>query len=124
MYFNTSTDSLRIEQAAMLMGMLKNPSLYNPVRRGDTTTHRRMIVLYQMKKNEMISSAQYDSLRALPLGLDFTKVDHKNLNQGENFVQNLPGNSKTSSKFEKNVDVFRDRNGSYKYQTKRFLAET
>lgn len=75
-YFDSTPDSLRIEQAAMLVGMAKNPSLFNPVRRPDTTLHRRMIVLAQMKKQEMITQEEYDSLRVLPLGLNFSRVDH------------------------------------------------
>ena len=75
-YFDTTPDSLRVEEAAMLVGMLKNPSLFNPLRRPDTTLHRRMVVLYQMKKAGLLDAQQYDSLRALPLGLRFQRVDH------------------------------------------------
>lgn len=75
-YFGVSPDSLRIEQAAMLVGMAKNPSLFNPLRRPDTVIHRRMIVLAQMKKQDMITQTQYDSLRELPLGLNYSRVDH------------------------------------------------
>ncbi|MFA5327532.1 MAG: transglycosylase domain-containing protein [Prolixibacteraceae bacterium] len=76
-YFNTSPDSLRIEQAAMLIGMAKNSSLFNPVRRPELTLNRRNVVLSQMKKNGYISKAEYDSLKLLPLGLDYHKVDFK-----------------------------------------------
>ncbi len=76
-YFNTTTDSLRIEEAAMLVGMLKNPWLFNPVRRVDTTLHRRNVVLNQMKKYEFISHEVCDSLKQLPLGISFRNVDHK-----------------------------------------------
>ncbi|MBV6443618.1 MAG: transglycosylase domain-containing protein [Flavobacteriales bacterium] len=75
-YFNTTPDSLRIEEAAMLVGMCKNPALFNPVRRPDTTLHRRMVVLAQMERAGMIDRAAYDSLRALPLGLRFQRIDH------------------------------------------------
>jgi len=77
-YFNTTPDSLRIEEAALLVGMLKNPALFNPNRasRLDTVMHRRMVVLDQMRRNGFISSVQYDSLKALPLGLKFQRVDH------------------------------------------------
>lgn len=76
-YFNRQADSLRLEQAAMLVGMLKNPSLFNPLRFEDTTLHRRNVVLYQMKRNELISQAEFDSLKQLPLGLSYSRVDHK-----------------------------------------------
>ena len=75
-YFNTNTDSLRIEEAALLVGMCKNPALFNPIRRPDTTEHRRMVVLSQMQRAGMIDRAQYDSLRTLPLGLRFQRIDH------------------------------------------------
>lgn len=78
-YFNTSPDSLKIEQAAMLVGMAKNPSLYNPVRadRKDAAVGRRNVVLQQMLKADLITEAECDSLCALPLDVKFTKVDHK-----------------------------------------------
>lgn len=75
-YFDTTPDSLRIEEAAMLVGMCKNPALFNPMRRPDTTLHRRMVVLGQMVKNDMLSQAEYDSLKQLPLGLRFQRIDH------------------------------------------------
>ena len=78
-YFNTAPDSLKIEQAAMLVGMAKNPSLYNPARadRKDAAVGRRNVVLQQMLKADLITEAECDSLCALPLEVKFTKVDHK-----------------------------------------------
>ena len=76
-YFNTSPDSLRLEQAAMLVGMAKNSSLYNPVRRAELTLKRRNVVLSQMEKYGYISKSVRDSAKALPLGLDYHKVDFK-----------------------------------------------
>ncbi|MDP3431740.1 MAG: transglycosylase domain-containing protein, partial [Bacteroidota bacterium] len=76
-YFNTSPDSLRLEQAAMLVGMAKNSSLYNPVRRAELTLQRRNVVLSQMQKYGYISKSVRDSAKALPLGLDYHKVDFK-----------------------------------------------
>lgn len=78
-YFNTTPDSLKIEQAAMLVGMAKNPSLYNPARadRKDAAVGRRNVVLQQMLKADLITEAECDSLCALPLEVKFTKVDHK-----------------------------------------------
>ena len=76
-YFGTAPNKLKTEQAAMLVGMLKNPAMFNPLRRPDTTFHRRMVVLGQMLKQEFITETQYDSLRSLPLGLKYQRVDHK-----------------------------------------------
>ncbi len=76
-YFQVPLDSLRVEQAAMLVGMAKNSSYYNPVRRPELTRERRNVVLYQMYKYDKITEAEYDSLVMLPLGLNFKRVDHK-----------------------------------------------
>lgn len=75
-YFNRSQDSLRIEQAAMLIGMAKNPSVFNPVKKADTTLLRRNVVMSQMVKYGYLSQAAYDSLKKLPLGLVFRPEDH------------------------------------------------
>ena len=76
-YFNIPPDSLKIHQSAMLVGMAKNSSLYNPIRRPELTKQRRNVVFFQMKKYGFISTAEYDSLITLPLGLDFQKEDYK-----------------------------------------------
>ena len=75
-YFNSTPQNLTIEQAATLIGMAKNPSLYNPLRRLEKTKNRRNIVLGQMVKNEYLSANLKDSLQKLPLVLNFNKVDH------------------------------------------------
>ena len=75
-YFSTTPDSLKVEEAALLIGMCKNPALFNPLRRPDTTLTRRMVVLDQMRKNGFLSTTQYDSLKVLPIGLRFQRVDH------------------------------------------------
>ncbi len=76
-YFQKSLDSLQIQESAMLVGMAKNPALFNPVRRPERTLGRRNVVLNQMFRYGKISRTQYDSLRMLPLGLNFKKEDHK-----------------------------------------------
>lgn len=76
-YFKTTPDSLRLEQAAMLIGMAKNSSLYNPVRRPELTLKRRNVILGQMAKYGYISKKECDSAKALPLGLNYQKVDFK-----------------------------------------------
>ncbi len=75
-YFNKSPRSLNIQESAMLVGMLKNASLYNPNRRLQLTKERRNTVLYQMKKYDFISSTAYDSLIQMPIVLDFKKASH------------------------------------------------
>ncbi|MEM9022821.1 MAG: transglycosylase domain-containing protein [Bacteroidota bacterium] len=76
-YFGTSTDSLALHEAAMLVGMAKNPALFNPIRRPDTVQHRRNVVFAQMMRNELLTREEFDSLKVLPLGLNYQRVDHK-----------------------------------------------
>lgn len=76
-FFGTDASNLKIEQAAMLVGMLQNPALYNPIRREEVVTTRRNVVLGQMLKQRHINNQQFDSLKALPLGLDYKRADHK-----------------------------------------------
>lgn len=76
-YFNKDASDLNIEEAATLIGMVQNPSHFNPVRHPDRTRARRNVVLDQMRKAGMLSQAEFDSISALALKLDFHRVDHK-----------------------------------------------
>lgn len=76
-YFSKDPTNLKVEEAATLVGMCKNPSLYNPVRFNERAKGRRNVVLYQMCKYEYITEAECDSLKALPLTLKYRRVDHK-----------------------------------------------
>ncbi|MBL4623946.1 MAG: penicillin-binding protein, partial [Flavobacteriales bacterium] len=64
---------------AVLIGMFKNPSLFNPNRHPERSLKRRNVVLFQMMRNEYITRKEFDSLKQLPLGLNFQVVRH---NQG------------------------------------------
>ena len=75
-YFNTTPKDLTIEQAAMLVGMAKNPSLFNPIRRKEKTKNRRNVVLNQMVRNNVFPASDLDSLKALPLELNFKPESH------------------------------------------------
>ena len=76
-YFNTTPASLKLEQAAMLVGMAKNSSLYNPIRRPELVIKRRNVVLSQMEKYGFISKEVCQTAQAKPLELDYHKVDFK-----------------------------------------------
>ena len=76
-YFNCRPSDLQVEQSALLVGMLQNPSLYNPIRFAERATFRRNVVLGQMGKAGFISETELDSLRNLPVELDYHRVDHK-----------------------------------------------
>ena len=67
---------LDVQEAAMLVGMLKNASLYNPLRFPERTGSRRNQVLAQMLRNERITKPEFDSLSTLPLGVTFTRQRH------------------------------------------------
>jgi penicillin-binding protein 1A len=101
-YFNTTPDSLNIQQAATLVGMLKNSAKYNPVRNSDIMLARRNVVLSQMVKYGYLPAVIADSVKKLPLGLDFKEEDH---NTGlatylREYIRN------TMIKFEPQRDMF------------------
>lgn len=75
-YFNTTPDSLRIEEAAMLVGMAKNPAYFNPNRFHERAEGRRNTVLQQMYKYGYLTKEACDSLQKIPLKLDFHPEDH------------------------------------------------
>lgn len=75
-FFSTPPLDLKIEEAAVLVGMLKNPSLFNPVRRAELTERRRNVVLHQMMKAKHITQHEFDSLKQIPLKLEFLRADH------------------------------------------------
>jgi len=112
-YFNTTPDKLTLPQAAMLVGMAKNPSLFNPRRFEERTQLRRNVVLSQMKKYGYISQPKYDSLKVLPLKLDFRSEDH---NEGlatyfreylrDNFLKEWCTTHKKEN--GKSYDIYRD----------------
>lgn len=76
-FFNTTPQELTIEQSAMLVGMLKNSSLYNPIRRPERVLQRRNVVFQQMVRNELLTAEERDSLSALPITIDYTPESHR-----------------------------------------------
>ncbi len=75
-YFGTTPDLLRLEQAAVLVGMAKNPSYFNPNRFRERSEGRRNTVLQQMNKYDYLSKVEADSLQKIPLKLIFHPEDH------------------------------------------------
>ena len=76
-YFGKEPMELNIEESAMLVGMLKNSSLYNPMRRPELVKSRRNVVFNQMKKNKLLDESIIDSLKALPLEITYTPQSHR-----------------------------------------------
>lgn len=76
-YFNKKPYELNIQECATLVGMLKNSSLYNPIRRAELTKRRRNIVFQQMYRNNLFDLQTLDSLKQLPLEIDYTPQSHR-----------------------------------------------
>ena len=76
-YFSKKPSELTLSESAMLVGMLKNSSLYNPLRRPELVRERRNIVYQQMLRNKLITKEERDSLAALPITLDFNPQSHR-----------------------------------------------
>jgi penicillin-binding protein 1A len=76
-YFSKEPIDLKVEESAMLIGMLQNSSLYDPIRRPEITENRRDLVLMQMEKNGFLTSKQKDSIQNIPLELNYTPQSHR-----------------------------------------------
>ena len=76
-YFNKTPKELSVAESAMLVGMCKNPSFYNPIREPERVRDRRNVVLGLMRDAGYISSAECDTLQQQPLGVHFQRVSHK-----------------------------------------------
>jgi len=89
-YFSTTPAELDINQSAVLVGMVKNPSLYNPLRRPELVMNRRNVVLSQMVKNGYLDEWEATRLKQEPLNLQFQRVDH-NIGTATYFKEFLRG---------------------------------
>jgi len=74
-YFNTTTSKLTTDQGAMLIAMLKNPVLYNPVMHPENALHERNVVLNQMVKYKFLSKEEAEAAKAKPLGTDKQEIN-------------------------------------------------
>jgi penicillin-binding protein 1A len=74
-FFQKEPDRLKVEEAAMLVGMLKGNTLYNPIKNPKASLDRRNVVLNQMAKNNKIADAEAAKLKTLPIVLNFKKLD-------------------------------------------------
>jgi penicillin-binding protein 1A len=75
-FFQKTPDALTVEESAVLVGLLKGPTLFSPVRNPGNSTARRNTVLAQMNKYGFLTDAEYDSLKLLPIRLQFKPDDH------------------------------------------------
>lgn len=78
-FFNKTPNDLAIQEAAVLVGLFKAPTYYSPVFNPENSLRRRNTVLYQMEKYDFLTKAEYDSLKILPIELEYNVQNH---NQG------------------------------------------
>lgn len=105
-HFNKQPDSLNIQESALLVGMLQNPALYNPARRPELALRKRNEVLAKVyqHKYKITTRAQYDSIIALPLGLDFMIKDQ---NEGAaQYFRTVAGNYLLAYCKAKGIDLY------------------
>ncbi len=77
-FFSKEPDRLTVEEAAVLVGMLKGNSIYNPRTHAKQSKDRRNVVLGQMERNGYITAAQLEKLRPMPISLKYKKMDENN----------------------------------------------
>jgi penicillin-binding protein 1A len=105
-YFNTEPDSLNLQQSAMLVGMLQNPSLYNPKRNPNNALKKRNEVLYKVFKAgyKIQTKEHYDSVKALPIELHYSV---QNQNQGiATYFRTVIGNYLRNYCNQKGIDLY------------------
>ena len=88
-FYNTTPDSLKIDEAALLVGVLRGPSYYSPVRNYDRALKRRNLVLSRMVKHNRLTSAEFDKLKELPINMAKFKAESHNSGQATYFREFL-----------------------------------
>ncbi|MCZ2222211.1 MAG: transglycosylase domain-containing protein [Chitinophagales bacterium] len=111
-FFQKEPDSLNVKEAAVLIGMLKGATLYNPRRNYNTSLDRRNVVMNQMVKNNKLDKKAYDTLKLQPIELHYKKLD-ENAGLGPYFRMVLGEELKKWCKEHqkpngKNYDLYRD----------------
>lgn len=113
-YFNKLPSELNIQESAMLVGMAKNPSIFNPIRKPEKTKLRREVVLKQMVKNNRLTQVEYDSIRALPLAINYHPETHTS-GLAPYFREHIRLESKkilkekgVKNEYDKPINIYRD----------------
>ena len=88
-FFNKTPDSLNIQEAAVLVGLLKGPTKYSPVINPENAMHRREVVLSQMKEYGYLTREQYDSIRLIPIDLTGYRIQDHNVGMATYFREHL-----------------------------------
>jgi penicillin-binding protein 1A len=110
-YFNKKVEQLKLEESAVLVGMLRATTYYHPVLHPENARNRRNVVLSQMEKYNYLQPAAADSLCKLPLILDYKNAESEGIadyflvrvkNEAEEILQNI--SSVTGKKWNPEVD--------------------
>lgn len=113
-YFGKEPKKLNVQECAVLVGMAKNPVIYNPKSRPKNALKRREVVLNLMMKEKYLSKREYDSLRKLPIGLNFQQETY---NSGiapymrayvKKEVKKIIKQNKLLNEYGKTLDIERD----------------
>ncbi|MFL5730193.1 MAG: penicillin-binding protein 1A [Cytophagaceae bacterium] len=105
-FFDRSPDSLAVNEAAVLVGVLKAPTMYSPVYNPEEAFGRRNTVLDQMRKYDYLSAAQFDSLKVIPIKLRYNVENH---NQGlATYFRSLSTNFLIAWCKERGLDLYSD----------------
>jgi len=105
-FFNTTPDSLSIQDAAMIVGILNRPSFYNPRKHPERALRKRTEILYNLHKYGFFERSNYDSINALPLGLHFQTI---NQNEGlAPYFRKVAGNWLRQWAIDNGYDLYRD----------------
>lgn len=102
-FFQKEPDRLKVEEAAVLVGMLKGNTLYNPSRNYKASFDRRNVVMRQMVKNDKLSEIEYEKLKTVPIQTNFKKLD-ENTGYAPYFREVLREDLKSILKDIKNPD--------------------
>ncbi len=90
-FFNKTPNNLNVDEAALLIGILKAPSLYSPVRNPKKALKRRNIVLHQMMRYDYLTKNQYDSLKTIPVDMSDYRIQDQNTGLATYFREYLRG---------------------------------
>jgi penicillin-binding protein 1A len=88
-FYNTTPDSLKVDEAALLVGVLRGPSYYSPVRNYDRALKRRNLVLSRMVKHNKLTPAEFEKLKELPINMSKFKAESHNSGQATYFREFL-----------------------------------
>ena len=102
-FFNQMPSTLNVQESAVLVGLLKAPTLYSPVRNPKNSLDRRNTVLAQMRKYNFLTPQQFDSLKAIPIKLHYQSEDH-NYGLATHFRESLRGEMLEWCKEHKKAD--------------------